>query len=114
FDDSALFFDRTLPPLRVTGSLNRHLLASVHLSPRGHLSMCPQRAASLFTLTSSRRFSPVAYGNSGYRHLKTVTELLPVLFRHSLRRFGALSSAWFDTSDDFCCPEKENFRECTE
>jgi hypothetical protein len=27
------------PPLCVTGTLNRHLLGSVHLSPRGHLSM---------------------------------------------------------------------------
>jgi integrase len=31
------------------------------LIPRGHLSMCPHRAASLFTLNSSRRFSPAAY-----------------------------------------------------
>jgi len=34
------------------------------LIPRGHLSMCPQRAASLFTLTSSRRFTPVAYSGT--------------------------------------------------
>src|SRR5229473_3655789 len=32
------------------------------LSPRGHLAMCPHRPASLFILTSSRRFRPVAYG----------------------------------------------------
>src|SRR5260370_34177314 len=29
--------------------------------PRGHLSMCPERAASLFALISSRRFRPDAY-----------------------------------------------------
>jgi len=27
--------------------------------------MCPHRAVSLFTLTSSRRFSPVVYFNTG-------------------------------------------------
>ena len=32
-------------------------------------------------------------GNSGYRHLKTATELHPVLFRESLRRFGALNAS---------------------
>jgi hypothetical protein len=38
------------------------------LIPRGHLSMCPHWAASLFTLNSSRRFSPVAYRDAGASH----------------------------------------------
>lgn len=33
---------------------------------RGHLSMCPRRAASLFTLNSSRRFRPVAYAATSW------------------------------------------------
>src|SRR5260221_11446910 len=34
------------------------------LIPRGHLLMCPQRAASLFIFNSSRRFTPSAYALS--------------------------------------------------
>ncbi|SRR5258707_1929044 len=39
------------------------------LIPRGQLSMCPQRAPSLLTLTSSRRFTPVAYLQSKVRNV---------------------------------------------
>ena len=36
--------------------------------------MCPQRAASLFTLTSSRRFRPVAYVAATYFHLQAIVQ----------------------------------------
>ena len=61
FDHSPFFFDRSPSPHYMTASLNRYLLGSVHLSLRGHLLMCPHRAASVVSYASSRWFIPVAY-----------------------------------------------------
>jgi hypothetical protein len=62
FDDSSLLSDRS-PPFSLLAWVSHQgwparMCPSI---PRGHLSMCPHRAASLFTLASSRRLSPVAY-----------------------------------------------------
>ena len=48
--------------------LNGHLLGSVHLFPRGHFPMCPQRPSSLDTHISSRRFRPDAYFQRAHQH----------------------------------------------
>src|ERR1700676_1580952 len=44
--------------------------------PRGHLSMCPQRAASLFILNSSRRPCDDAYVASANHPFEELTELV--------------------------------------
>src|SRR6266436_5631918 len=56
------------------------------LIPRGHLAMCPQPEASLFTPTSSRRFRPVAYAERSSNSPCLPPTLPPLPIRREIPR----------------------------